>query len=31
MNNMAIKYNLKISVNNTKAMAMKGKINIKLK
>jgi hypothetical protein len=28
-NNTAIKYNLKISVNETKAMARKGKINVR--
>jgi TRAP-type mannitol/chloroaromatic compound transport system permease large subunit len=27
LNNIAIKYNLKFSVNNTKPMAMKGKMN----
>jgi hypothetical protein len=27
-NNIAIKYNLKISGNKTKAMAMKGKMNV---
>jgi hypothetical protein len=28
LNNLAIKYNLKISVKKTKAMAVKGKINM---
>lgn len=30
-NNIAIKYNLKTSVNNTNAMAMKGKTNARTK
>jgi hypothetical protein len=29
LNNIAIKYNLKISVNKTKAMVMKGKMNVR--
>jgi hypothetical protein len=31
LNNMAIKYNLKSSVNKTKAMALKGKMNVSTK
>jgi hypothetical protein len=31
LNNIAVKYNLKISVNKTKAMGMKGKINARTK
>jgi hypothetical protein len=31
LNNKAIKYNLKISLNETKAVAMKGKMNVRTK
>jgi hypothetical protein len=31
LNNMAIKYNLKIYLNKTKAMALKGKMNVSTK
>jgi hypothetical protein len=31
LNNVPIKYNLKISVNKTKAMTMKGKMNVRTK
>jgi beta-xylosidase len=31
LNNIAIKYHLKISVNKTKAMAVKGKTNVRTK
>jgi hypothetical protein len=31
LKNVAIKYNLKISVNKTKTMALKGKVNVRLK
>jgi hypothetical protein len=31
LNNVAMKYNLKISVNKTKTMALKGKVNVKSK
>jgi hypothetical protein len=31
LNNIAIKYNLKILVNKTKAMVMKGKMNVRTK
>jgi hypothetical protein len=31
LNNVAIKYNLKISVNEIKTMALKGKVNVRSK